>query len=200
MQMDRFVQSRPHPVFWAGFKSNTFALQQAGWEFSASQAPELDGVGLMMRHRGLGMVASTNLVPMMHFYQSGYAMHDPNAIQPFHVQWLTDRNPQFQYINPPDYLEYCQPVDMKPQLMQQSEVRTLDDMNIFANVCMARTTELIVDPDDVSAMMDRILELQDPARQERFKRMVQEQKDPGRVRSDPMPRQQFHAQIVSIAA
>ncbi len=189
---DRHILSRPHPIFWAGFRSDTQQLQQAGWEFSASQMYERDEIGLVMRHGALGIHATTNTVPNMM-----YDLH-PQVLQQFHVQWLTDRGIKFQQtsLTMPDWLPSCQPVDMRPQMV---EVKSIEDMQLFAG-CMARTNEIIVDPDDVNAMMERILDLQRPGAQEHYERVLRESRAEGAVVRGAGPRQAFHAQVISLVA
>ncbi len=187
---DRYILSRPHPVHWAGFRSDTRTLQQAGWEFSASQRYETDSVGLVMRHGVMGIHAVTNVVPNMM-----YDLH-PQALQQFHINYLTDRSIEFHYTNMPDWLPSCEPVDMQPQIV---EVKSIEDMHLFAG-CLARTNEIIVDPDDISAMMDRILDLQKPGVQEHYEKVLREGRDAHSVVRRAGPRQQFHAQIISLVA
>lgn len=189
------VLSYPHPVYWAGFRSDTQTLQQAGWEFSAHEDLAMMEFGLAMRHSALGIDAWTNSVG----YEVNRAMHSP---QPFHVNCLTDRAPRFESISMPDWLPDCKPVDMQPQVVR--EFKTMDDLNLFAG-CMARTNEVIVDPNSVPDLMERILEIQEPARQEYFKQQAAEMRrrarDPGlEAASKQSPRQNFHAQILSIAS
>jgi hypothetical protein len=186
---DRHILSRPHPVLWAGFRSDTQQLQQAGWEFSAKQMYERDEVGLVMRHGVLGIHAVTNTVPNIM-----YDMH-PQAVQQFHVQYLTDRSIKYQSYTPPPWVQNCKPVDMRPQLV---EVKSIEDMQLFAG-CMARTNEVIVDPDDVTAMMDRILDLQKPGAQAHYEKVLRESRDGYGVVPGVGPRQAFHAQVVSLA-
>ena len=185
------ILSRPHPIYWAGWRSDTRTLQQAGWEFSASQREDLDEVGLAFRHPNLGLRGVTNTIPAYVYAQ----MHDHHEGPVFHVAWMTDAHVQVQTVHIPEWASACSPVDMKPQYVH--EVKTFEDTVRFAPVNMTRTAELIVDPDDVSAMMDRILTLQDPARQKRYREAVRQ----GRAGSErPVPRQTFHAQIVSLAS
>lgn len=143
----------------------------------------------MMRHKAMGIHARTGPVPSMMY---GYEMGSRPS---FHIQWLTNRNVRWQHYNMPDRVEEYGAVDMQPQMIK---VNDIEDLKIFAG-CMARTQQLIVDPDDVNGMMERILELQDPARQEYYKQRLRESKIEGMERR-ASPRQKFHAQIVSLAA
>ncbi len=188
---ERNILSRPHPIYWAGFRSDTRTLQQEGWEFSASQHYEMDSVGLVMRHGAYGIHAVTSLVE-----SRPYDLH-PQALQPFHIQYLTDRGIKFQSYQPPNWLQECKPVDMMTQMV---EVKDIDDMNMFAGI-LARTKELIVEPEDVSALMDRILDLQKPGAQAHYEKVLREGRDGhAAVRGGAAPRQQFHAQVISLVA
>lgn len=201
MAFDQFprMMSQPHPVCWAGFQSDTRTLQQNGWEFAAHQDAAHYRFGLMMKHSALGIHACTNLVD---YTTRTAGMLHPDARQAFYIQWLTDRNLRVQDVRPPDWMWEAKPVDMQPQVVR--ELVTLDDLNLFAG-CMARTNEIIVDPHSVPDMMDRILELQEPARQEYFRQQAAEMRrrnqDPGiEAAAKSSPRQNFHAQIVSLVA
>ena len=188
---DRFVQSAPHQIYWAGFRSDTYTLQQNGWEFSADQRIERDEIRLAMRHQDTGMHAVTSAIPGFMYAEN------PMARQHFNVVFMTDRGMKFQYYpaEPIMAVTEATPVDMRPQRV---EVKDIEDFKIFG--CpLVRTNEVIVDPNSVPDLMDRILELQDPARKEHFMRLAKEAKAPGRI-IEPGPQQQFHAQIVSIAA
>ena len=187
---DRHILSRPHPVLWAGFRSDTATLQQAGWEFSASQQFETDSVGLVMRHGVMGIHAVTNAVPNMM-----YDLH-PQALQQFHINYLTDRGIQYRTFDAPQWLPSCEPVDMHPQMV---EVKSIEDMHLFAG-CMARTNEIIVEPDDVAALMERILAIQKPGAQEHYEKVLHEGRTEGGVVRGAGPRQAFHAQVVSLVA
>jgi hypothetical protein len=191
---DRHIQSRPHEIHFAGWRSNTFALQQAGWEFTAQQHIEYDGIGLAFRHPQLGLRGVTNVLPSM-FYEE--LRHDDRGAI-FNVAWMTDAQVRVREYQMPEFITHGQmePVDMRPQIV---EVKDFDDMVRFAGVTLVRTNEIIVDPDDVSAMMDRILELQQPERRERLMRIAKENRQPG-TRIQEVPKQHFHAQLVSIAA
>lgn len=193
---ERVVASRPHPVFWAGFKSNTWALQQAGWEFSMQQDPAYDRIGMVMRNRQFGMRAGSVGIS---YYNLENGIRDPNNLQPFQVNWMTNADIGYrvmEQVNISPYIEEYRPVDARPQVVA---VRDFDDLNIFAGAPLARTQEIIIDPDDVSAMMDRILELQRPGREAHYKEMVREASRAGNI-PQAVPRQNFHAQILSFAA
>ena len=192
---DRHIQSRPHRIHFAGWRSDTFTLQQAGWEFSACQRIEFDEIGLAFRHPQLGLRGVTSTIPGMMYEMAG-----PDAELQFNVVWMTDAQVRVREYKMPNFIMRAEdamaPVDMRPQIV---EIKDFDDMVRFAGVTLVRSNEIIVDPDDVSAMMDRILELQQPERRERMMKIARENRMEGN-RIQPVPKQHFHAQLVSIAA
>jgi hypothetical protein len=189
MLFDRFPRmiSEPHPVCWAGFQSDTLTLQQHGWEFSSHQDAARRTFYLMMRHQPTGMHAETNSVD---YGRNAAGLRGREARLPFYVRWMTNAEVEFQRIPSPPWLKDCEPVDMQPQVI--TECTRIEDMNLFASP-MARTNEIIIDPHSVPELMDRILEIQEPGRKEHFKRIAAEQR-----RDKAVPRQQFHAQVLSL--
>lgn len=189
-----FVQSQPHPICWAGFKSDTYTLQQHGWEFEAYQNMAAHRFALAFRNQRLGMKGITNEVD----YQVAYAgVHKPGAYLPFYIDWMTTYDVQFRQIQEPDWARETTPVDMKPMVIQ--EIKSFEDTFLFAGAPLVRTNEIIIDPNDVGNMMDRILELQDPDKKEHFLEAAKAARVQGSV-ARAGPRQNFHAQILSIAA
>lgn len=181
------ILSQPVPVRWAGFESDTHKLQQAGWQLSAEQDISYDSIRIAMYHEALRLRAISNISDF-HYRE---AMHDPryarSVILP--IQHMAN-DMRVQII---DDLTGFRAIDAQP-MVAKTEIRSLEDFNIFATP-MARTNEIIVDPDSVADMMGRILELQDPARQEHYKRTLREQQGNAR-----QVEQKFHAQIISLAA
>ena len=90
-------------------------------------------------------------------------------------------------------------VDARPQFI--AERKSLEDFGIFATP-LARTEEIIVEPDTVESLLAKIREMQAPAleaahQRQKLRRTLDEGVDPAAV---PPVRQRFHAQILSIAA
>jgi hypothetical protein len=85
-----------------------------------------------------------------------------------------------------------QAVDASPQFVSDKR-RSIEDFGIFATP-LARTEEIIVEPETVMGLLEKIKAMQAPelaAIREKNRRRDQHQ---------PMERQQFHAQILSLAA
>ena len=82
-------------------------------------------------------------------------------------------------------------------MFSKTEVRSLDDLAHFA-VPLTRTNEIILPEENVDELLQRILALQQPGRTEHFRQQLRENREG--MRLDAVPRQKFHAQILSIAA
>lgn len=86
------------------------------------------------------------------------------------------------------------PIDAHPQFVERT-VASLEDLVHFAPA-LVRTQEIIVPEETVPDLMERILKMQDPARQARLKAELREARYGQDIRY--APQQKFHAQILSI--
>jgi len=189
---DPRVLSLPHRVHFCGWVATLPALQQAGWEISAEQDFHRHGVRLALRHQDLRLRAITQTVEC-HFYEMAGAPYGlgrgPRELD-FQIAYMASD----LRIQTMDNLSAFRPIDAYPQLVT-TEIKSIDDFGIFATP-LARTEEIIVDPHDVMALLDRIKDLQRP------EQAAIRERNRGRERrlDEPVQRQQFHAQILSIAA
>ena len=178
-------------LHWAGWETTTVQLQQSGWEISAEENYGFrNSFRLALRNQDYhvyGITENTDF-DYGHFYNR-HVGGNPYRSEDFpilNVQWFsTDMVIQIH-----DNLQHFRPIDAYPQVIDQ-EIKNIEDFNIFATP-LARTEEIIVDPDDVADMMRRIKEIQKPI-QENI-RMKNRRMDNLETR----PKQEFHAQILSI--
>ncbi len=191
---ERRILSKPVPIHWAGFESNTYKLQQAGWEFSAEQDLAFGRGRIVMRHQDFHMHGCSNFVDI-DFFGPQYGDQWNRMIFP--VQWMTSGDVLVQRIM--DDFSSFNPVDMQPQVLSHSEIENIEDMALFAGVPLARTKEIVVDPATVADMMQEILKMQSPARKEYYEEQVKLARGAGHRVDGIRPRQDFHAQIVSLA-
>jgi hypothetical protein len=93
-----------------------------------------------------------------------------------------------------DNLSQFSPIDAMPQFTMQ-ERKSVDDFGIFATP-LARTEEIIVEPETVMQLLEKIKAMQSPEQAAIRERNRSRERRMG----EPIQRQQFHAQILSIAA
>lgn len=187
---DSRILSEPCQVLFAGWESTTTRLQQAGWQLSAEQDFNRMSIRLALKFEParLFMVAECQDWDYMRYARSPYRDGHPptfqirHAASDMHIQLMES---SFDF----------RPFDAKPQFTS-AERKSIKDFGIFAP-CLARTEEIIVEPQTVAALLDEIRKLQAPELAEIRKRNADRDR---RNSTEPMAQQRFHAQIVSLAA
>lgn len=184
---DARVLSLPHRVHFCGWVTTLPALQQAGWELSAEQDFVGMGVRIAMRHSDWQLRAVTESVDFNFFDHYSIARARP---MDFHIAHFAST---LYAVAEGDFTRFA-PIDAMPQFIS-TERKSIDDFGIFATP-LARTEEIIVDPHDVMALLERIKDLQRP------EQAALRERNRARERrlDQPIQRQSFHAQILSIAA
>lgn len=179
--------SRPLKILWAGWESDTYQLQKAGWKLSAYQ--DIRGNRLQLAfehgHRGQAMRAITSVIP----FQYERTIDDVRYISDMpslHVEqaiggevWITQHGSVDFY--------HFQAIDAEPRLTARKVTR-LEDLAHFASP-LIRTNEIIIPEESVPDLLERILKLQQPARTDRIREELR-----GEMRHE----QKFHAQIISL--
>lgn len=183
---DRML-SRPVDVHWAGWRTNTYALQQQGWSLSAEQSFERMTMRLAMRNERLGIVGITGDVPWEYMRHA----HEPLCPLPTLPVQLMSR--KIEVLHEAGYMADFRPIDAQPVVVSHKRT-SLEDFAHFAPA-LVRTQQLIVPEETVDDLMQRILEMQKGPRIERIRQEIREGE---RVRWEPQ--QKFHAQIISLAA
>jgi hypothetical protein len=185
------VMSRPVRMFWAGWETDTHKLQKAGWALSAEQDPFRGSLRLAMRHVEHGWRGLTETRDWRHATEYDPAVyHNPDR-----WPWLrADLAHQFSIVQTyplasrfrPE-VEFA-PIDATPQA-RKSEPKTFDEYCHFAR--LDRQHRIILPEESVPKLLERILELQQPARAERIRK---------EVRDERFEKLTHHAQILSFPA
>lgn len=181
--------SKPVPVLWLGWETDTYRLQQAGWELSVDQCVEQMAMRMVVRHQQAGFIGQTNNIPMQ-------LARDPYYDEaPKHIWQMSNLGREIRVhshggpaIN--GYLNF-QAVDAKPQLSFE-EVRSLEDMVPFAGAPIVQSRALILPEASVDDLLAGILERQHDAKMAYFEDLVP------KVGELARPPAKFHAQIISL--
>jgi hypothetical protein len=191
---DLYLKSVPHDVMWGGWRSTTIHLQQAGWLLAAEEDQCFESVRLALRHDKFGLRGLSQRLPYKYFRRS--PLERPERLT-FVIEFMASAIvAKYHSFDPPNFSAF-HPIDATPQLVRAREgEENMDDFNIFA-VPLARTEEIIVDPNDVMAMLDRIKAVQSPEQAAIRERNRQRARDAEHW--EPQPQQVFHAQILSFA-
>lgn len=185
--------SRPLQVEWAGWRTDTYRLQQAGWTLNAEQDYFQNRMRLAMRHEGMSLMAMSCYTD---FHFERYA-RDPMARDyPLFVMQAMGREVNIHEHGRIDRDFMFAPVDAQP-CMTTHKITRLEDLAHFA-APLVRCNEVIIPEESVPELMERILKLQQPARTDRIRAELRRGQE-GRMVTDE-PQQKFHAQIISLAA
>lgn len=189
---DKYLASQPWKLHFAGWETDTYRLQQNGWQLSAIQDPYYDAMQIAFQHpeyriRGLSdRVRHWDAREMMGFG----GMRDGPRYMETRAHLASDFISQ-TYIAAP--MDKFQPIDAEPQLM---DMRQMMSQNMVFAPNLARTQEIIVPEHSVDQLLDMMLNQQAANRAELIRKRVRQQGE----MIDFQQRTQVHAQIVSIAA
>jgi hypothetical protein len=211
------MQSEPVPVQLLGFFTNTYILGRFGWDLALDEDfRDPLGKNAVLHHKELGLSLFGRLNGWEQLRSDrmdracGYGWVDSGESD-FSRQsaaWYAARDMHLPHIEIQRAAMRNSQVVRMPELRSmswrdtapeyvESDIRELHRLPLFAQLYAARpeTQELIVEPQDVQALLDQILAAQGPQRREIRAR------DRRRERDAPQeaPRQ-VHAQIVSLAA
>jgi hypothetical protein len=160
------ILSRPVPLNWGGWTTDTFTLQQQGWSLSAEQDIDRMAMRLALRNERAGMYGITERVNWDYLRFA----EDRMANLPMLRVHLMGRDIQIQHEM--GAVSNWNPIDAQPQFSVQQRTR-LEDFAHFAPA-HTRTQQLIVPEETVDDLMSRILEMQQGPRIERIRAEIAE--------------------------
>ena len=187
LEHERFL-SQPCPVYFAGFASDTYRLQKAGWQLSVEQDIMRGTIRLAMRFEParLYMLADTQ----DYDYWSARAGHGrPPSFAIRHCA----SNITVQLM---ESVFDFKPIDATPTFAKV-ERTGIEDLGIFATP-LVRTEEILIEPQSVEECLSLIRKMQAPELQAVRERNARRNSLGQEVM--PVMRQNFHAQILSLAA
>lgn len=212
-EIERIPISYPVKVFFAGFESDTFRLQRAGWQLSMENTIEMcrDGhtVRLAMKHEQARLYALTNRVPLGSRYLAAVTFGETQAVRQFieSVQFdviCVAPAIQFQVIPEMGPMSF-QAIDATPQFMDRKTV-DLETIGMFKPLALSEDVELYVPEKSVPELLELIRQKQEPIQKE-----LREKKRKAAMREDVRaqmlgddfsgykPQRDIRAQILSIA-
>ncbi len=185
--------SPPIPVEWAGFTSDTRRMQACGWEWAVESDTYRYTTRILARHRSLGAMLHGELRDddirsrAMVYQRDKYAgFRGP----PVHLDGLNlEHRVTFISMDPTQMLR----VDMNPEYTTIQEQRWNGDAIDLFRKWAPQSEEIIVAPETVADLFERIKKMQSPElaeiRERNRKRDIREQRSENVV-----------AQIITLAA
>lgn len=175
--------SRPVRLHWAGWETDTYRLQKAGWDLSAAQGVREGSMRLAMRHEGV-RVRGISETQGWDYMREQYGRDAMPSIR-------ADLASDF-FVTILEPLSAFMPIDAQPQPRPFGVATHFEDFAHFAPA-LSRSREIILPEETVPELLERILMLQQPARTERIRREVRDERE-------RFPIHKIHAQIISLAA
>ena len=189
------VKSRPVEVNFGSFRSDTFALQQAGWKLSYDKLQDMTSYRprhmLAMEHtgyniRGLAEAFGENV----EMYGSFRGEHLTQPLV-FNVTAMGRDVVMMQHTSPIDFSNF-KPIDATPTMRGPFQQK-MSDFDIFAYV--EKAPELIIPEENVDQLLQRILDLQQPDREKRIIEAVRNE-----YGENTSPAKKNYGNIISLVA
>jgi hypothetical protein len=177
---DYRLYSIPVPIVWAGFETDTYKLQQAGWSISAAQNIHNYTMQIAICHKQGGMRGLSMELPWEYMQEPDWHRAKFPVI---HMRMISEKVYIERIAGAADGFDYFAPIDAVPRMME-FERKSLDDFVHFAPL---RAKGILLPEASVPELMDQILKLQQPMREREILRDL---------KSTPI----VHAQIMSLAA
>lgn len=172
------MMSEPVRVSWLGFTSDTLTLHRAGWTFSAHQDVRNRTMQLAMRH-DKGRMTALSVVTDWNYERNIYGFPRPE----FPIIFLRHLAENLVvHMMGEVRADRFRPIDPVP-VYREGRTVNLEDLAHFAPINFKR---IILPEETVPELMARILEVQQPARDEYFR--------------DQAKKARVHAQLVSISS
>src|SRR5579859_1850308 len=164
------LRSPPCKVFMAGWSSDTYTLQQHGWEISMDQNVYHGNIRLAMRHPAMKCVAMS-IVSDYEFTRRRDRLQREEWPE-FRVNAFSGQiHVQHEHSQVP--FKMFQPVDCTP-FMDTWSIKNIEDLILFAPA-RAKAQEIIVDEREVADLLAEIMDKQKPKQAQIRDRMYREQ-------------------------
>lgn len=189
--LEHRVLSRPIKLVWAGWETDTYRLQQAGWRLSVDQDFYGQRMRIMMSHSVMQMQAICDEVAF-DYYRAAMdweGLYIRDMVVPCQAM---GRTVQIHMHGTSPIFDRARPIDAQMQMVQNN----LSDLHQLVHFAPAltRTHELILPEAEVPDLIQAILERQDPDRQKRLREALRAEQ---RGVSSAGPGHEFCAQIIA---
>lgn len=196
MRYNKVIKNPIMEVHWAGWRSDTLALQNNGWQLAVEEDPMREMLRIALHHPAFDLYG---IMPKFVKYQAVDGMELP----PLSISWIA-HNIHIHRISTYGPLESefkFAPFDARPQYCEQ-EIKSISDMKLFRPLNAIQ--EIVVESHDVDELLGKILSMQSPRQVELREKARLEQRrnenvyDLGQYREVYNPKTDIIAQVVSI--
>lgn len=185
---DTYVTPPVIELHWAGWTSDTFKLQRAGWNFSARQDPINDMLEFMLRHKQYKMYGQSYATGFHQYYSENSMMGnsfrhiDIALASDFIMYGMNERDFAPIDVTPKPYF-----LDLKPTRM--SDLKIFKELNVDAQ-------QILLNKASMSEILNVALSRQAPMQDEIRERMI---KDKRLLKAGIQPRGKVEAELRLVA-
>lgn len=207
----QLLQSPPVPVYFAGFESDTYRLQRAGWQLSVEKQMDYGAeysYRLALKHEPAKLYAISNQlrVPMQLLY-GVYGGDNPMSLINFFKETgfqIICVAPHIQFqVHAVNHQPSFSAFDAEPQWEKMSKNVSLEDIAVFRP--LNADSEIVVHPDSVPELLEKIRAVQAPLQKEiREKRRLEafRKSNEGQIITDGFggynPAKEIKAQLIVV--
>jgi len=191
------MQNRPIPVNFAGWESDTYRLGRCGWQMAVDPDPRRLRDRFMFHHKEAGVTATGFLNEPFRFMNQGRfgSLMEDISREDGHIEICSIATVgNFHFRRMDVNLSRAYLADTEPVAVDVTEGE-LHSLPLFAELFAGRpeTQELIIEPEDVQQLLDKIVRMQAPGMREiRARDRKREEREPAN--------KQVHAQIITLKA
>jgi len=182
-------------VRWQGWRSDTLALQDNGWEIVVQEMPERNMIRIGLYHAEMKLYG----------FQSEYEHYTVREMDPLPPLVISHMAPRIDVISVPipNFVKML-PIDAVPQISEtfSRTIQSFSELALFRPLNQMK--EIVVEPENVNTLLQRILELQSPRQAElREKARLEERRNKNVVNLDNFrevynPKTDIIAQVISL--
>lgn len=184
--------NQPVRLCWAGWETDTFKLQNAGWQISAEQDFHYNGIRIAINHPKADVQGIT-LIENFDYREVIDGNNLRHAILPVMLRFeIMGKTIHIKQMNSPDVR--FGPIDATPHLMTDYKIHSLEDLAHFQSVGYEKARhEVFLHEANINQILEMALQRQEPEQDRIRKEMLQ------RKEIDRMKRGRLHTELRLVA-
>ena len=189
------VLSRPIGIEWAGWHSDTYRLQQSGWEIAVEQDLYRCEYRLILKHSQANLYAVTHKEIFENPFEVVGLSYDLSRVPIFNVISVSSKIENFRCNM--DFNNVTR-IDAQPTYVSEDVlIENIENFNIF-NIPLTKAEEILIDKSDMTVIehLEAIKMLQNPKQAEIRKQMIDQSHVPDSKLVQEAPVYTTHSNII----
>lgn len=169
--------SQPVRLHWMGWESDTYTLQNNGWEISSSEDMQYRRMAIAIRHQQANIRGMSDYLDWDFFQhmdaQQRRGFQDPRSLPMFGCQLASEFRIEHRNMGTDENLYDFNPIDARP-MMIDSNISSLDDLAHFRKI-EKPGDEIFLRKASMAEILEMALSKQEPDQQRIRKQMIRDQ-------------------------